>query len=48
MLKINNDALRESEELNKPIHFNREDFKTTLCRSSKGKQRRYCKMQNRI
>ena len=38
MLKIHNDALRESEELNKPIHF----------RSSKGKQRRYCKMQNRI
>ena len=26
MLKIHNDALRESEELNKPIHFNREDF----------------------
>ena len=49
MLKIHNDALRESEELNKPIHFNREGFfKTTLCGSSKGKQRRYCKMQNRI
>lgn len=26
MLKIHNDALRESEELNKPIYFNREDF----------------------
>ena len=26
MLQIHNDALRESEELNKPLHFNREDF----------------------
>lgn len=26
MLKIHNDAVRESEELNKPLYFNREDF----------------------
>ena len=26
MLQIHNDAVRESEELNKPLHFNREEF----------------------
>ena len=39
MLKIHNDAVRESEELNKPLYFNREDFlkRVYVCRGSKGK-----------